>query len=94
VVSWTLQFDQPMHVAPVNGTLPAVRFTFGGRELFARYQEGSGTNRLTYAYTFTAADAGTGELRAPVKSCLCYGGTITDAAGNRHRKHALPPVAV
>jgi hypothetical protein len=94
VVSWTLQFDQPMHVAPVNGTLPAVRFTFGGRELFARYQEGSGTNRLTYAYTFTAADAGTGELTAPVKSCLCYGGTITDAAGNRHRKHALPPVAV
>jgi hypothetical protein len=83
-----------MQVAPLNGTLPALKFTFRGRDLLARYQEGSGTNRLTYAYTFTAADAGTGELTAPVTSCLCYGGTITDAAGNRHRKQALPPVAV
>jgi len=27
-----------------------------------------------------------------LKICLCYGGTISDAAGNRLRKHPLPPV--
>jgi hypothetical protein len=49
---------------------------------------------VQFSHTFNAADADTGELAAPVTSCLCYGGTITDAAGNRHRKQALPPVAV
>jgi len=93
-VSWTVEFAQPMHVRTVNGTLPALAFTFRGRELFARYREGSGTTRLTYAYRFTDADAGTGDLVAPVKICLCYGGSITDAAGNKIRRHALPSVTV
>jgi hypothetical protein len=89
-VSWTVEFDQPMHVGIANGAQPALKFTFRGRELYARYREGSGTTRLTYGYQFTDADAGTGGLVAPLKICLCYGGTITDAAGNRLRKHALP----
>lgn len=93
-VSWTVEFAQPMHVRTVNGTLPALTFTFRGRELLARYREGSGTTRLTYAYRFTDADAGTGALVAPVKICLCYGGAITDAAGNKIRKHAVPSVTV
>jgi hypothetical protein len=91
-VVWMVDFDRPMHVATVNGSLPALKFTFRGRELYARYREGSGTTRLTYASTFTAADAGTGGLTAPLKICLCYGGSITDAAGNRMRKHDLPSV--
>lgn len=93
-VSWTVEFAQPMHVRMLNGTLPALTFTFRGRELLARYREGSGTTRLTYAYRFSEADAGTGLLTAPVKICLCYGGTITDAAGNKMRKHPLPPPTV
>jgi hypothetical protein len=91
-VSWTVEFDQPMHVGLTNGALPALKFTFRGRELYARYREGSGATRLTYTYQFTDADAGTGALAAPLKICLCYGGAITDAAGNRLRKHPLPPV--
>lgn len=90
-VSWTVEFAQPMYVGRLNGTLPAVAFTFRGRELLARYREGSGTTRLTYTYRFTTADAGSGTLTAPAKICLCYGGTLADAAGNRMRKHALPP---
>lgn len=91
-VAWTIEFDRPMHVNAVNGVLPALAFTFQGSERFARYREGSGTTRLTYAYRFTEAEAGTGVLTAPVSACLCYGGLITDAAGNRMRKHPLPPV--
>lgn len=91
-VSWTIEFDRPMHVSAVNGVQPALAFTFRGREHFARYREGSGTNRLTYTYLFTEDDVGTGALTAPVSACLCYGGLITDAAGNRMRKHPLPPV--
>lgn len=92
-VTWTVDFDRPMHVGVAKGAQPALKFTFQGRELYARYREGSGTTRLTYVYQFTAADAGTGDLVAPPKICLCYGGMIADAAGNRLRKHPLPPVA-
>jgi len=91
-LSWTVEFDKPMHVGLANNAQPALKFTFRGRELYARYREGSGTTRLTYTYKFTDADAGTGALAAPLKICLCYGGTISDAAGNRLRKHPLPPV--
>ena len=34
--------------------------------------------------------AGTGTLEAPTTACLCYGGLVTDAAGNKLRKHGLP----
>lgn len=89
-VSWVIEFAAPMYVSPVNGTLPQVQFTFRGATLLAQYREGSGTNRLTYAHVFTADEAGTGPLAAPIKACLCYGGLVTDAAGNKLPKHALP----
>jgi hypothetical protein len=89
-VVWVIQFAAPMYVKPVNGTLPQVQFTFRGTTLLAQYREGSGTNRLTYAHVFTAEEAGTGDLTAPIKACLCYGGLVTDAAGNKLPKHALP----
>ena len=91
-VSWVIECAAPMYVKAVNGTLPQVTFTFRGTTLMARYREGSGTNRLTYSHVFTAEEAGTGKLDAPVKACLCYGGMITDAAGNIMLKHALPSV--
>lgn len=90
-VTWTVEFTGPMHVAAAGGRLPGLKFSFRGRELLAVYREGSGTNRLTYAYRFTPADAGTGALVAPDRICLCYGGTIADAAGNTIRRHAAPP---
>jgi hypothetical protein len=34
--------------------------------------------------------AGTGTLEAPTHACLCFGGLVTDAAGNKLRKHGLP----
>jgi len=89
-VRWVIEFAAPMHVTTVNGTLPQVQFTFRGATLMAQYREGSGTNRLTYVHVFTANEAGAGELVAPVKACLCYGGLVTDAAGNKLPKHALP----
>ena len=89
-VEWVLKFAGPMHVQPLNGTLPQLKFTFRGMTLLAQYRRGSGTDRLTYSHVFTAAEAGTGELVAPTTACLCYGGSITDTAGNRMRKHALP----
>ena len=89
-VAWVVEFAGPMYVETVNGTLPQVQFTFRGATLLAQYREGSGTNRLTYSHVFTAEEAGTGALTAPIKACLCYGGSITDAAGNRLLKHALP----
>jgi hypothetical protein len=92
-VTWVIEFAAPMYVTAVNGTLPQVQFTFRGRTLLAQYRGGSGTNRLTYSRVFTAEEAGTGELLAPVKSCLCYGGLVTDAAGNKLPKHTLPAVA-
>jgi hypothetical protein len=89
-VRWVIEFAAPMYVTPVNGTLPQVQFTFRGTTLLAQYRSGSGTNRLTYSHVFTADEAGTGELLAPLKACLCYGGMATDAAGNKLPKHSLP----
>ena len=62
----------------------------GGEKLSAA--RASGATRLTYSYVFTAAQAGTGNLTAPDSVCLCYGGSMTDAAGNRLQKHKLPAV--
>jgi len=45
---------------------------------------------LEYDYVFTAQSAGTGTLEAPTHACLCFGGLVTDAAGNKLRKHGLP----
>lgn len=92
-VTWVIEFAAPLYVTAVNGTLPQVQFTFRGTTLLAQYRSGSGTSRLTYSHVFTADEAGTGELTAPVKACLCYGGLVTDAAGNKLPKHALPAVA-
>jgi hypothetical protein len=89
-VRWVIEFAAPLYVTAVNGTLPQVQFTFRGTTLLAQYREGSGTSRLTYSHVFTADEAGTGELSAPAKACLCYGGLVTDAAGNKLPKHALP----
>jgi hypothetical protein len=91
-VAWVLEFAGPMYVEALNGTLPHVQFSFRGTMLLARYREGSGTNRLTYSRIFTADEAGTGELFAPVTACLCFGGSVADTAGNRLPKHGLPAV--
>lgn len=91
-IAWVLEFAGPMHVDTLNGTLPHVQFRFRNATLLARYREGSGTNRLTYSHIVTADEAGTGELFAPITACLCYGGTVTDTAGNRLPKHTLPTV--
>lgn len=92
-VAWVLEFAGPMYVDTVNGTLPKVKFTFRGTIFLAQYREGNGTNRLTYSRVFTADEAGTGDLLAPVAACLCYGGSITDTAGNGMPKHPLPAVS-
>jgi hypothetical protein len=91
-IEWVLEFEKPMYVTATNGKVPGIQFTFRGDTLMARSSGGSGTNRLTYAYVFTAAQAGTGSLTAPEHACLCYGGGMTDAAGNKLRKHGLPAV--
>lgn len=92
-VTWVVEFAEPMYVDAVNGTLPQIQFTFRGQTLLAQYREGGGTNRLSYSRIFTADEAGTGDLLAPVTACLCYGGLVTDTAGNRMPKHSLPAVA-
>lgn len=91
-IEWVLEFEKPMYVTATNGTVPGIQFTFRGQQLMARSSGGSGTTRLTYSYVFTAAQAGTGNLTAPDSVCLCYGGSMTDAAGNRLQKHKLPAV--
>lgn len=91
-IEWVLEFEKPMYVAAKNGTVPGIQFTFRGQQLMARFSGGSGTNRLTYSYVSSAAQAGTGNLTAPEYACLCYGGSMTDAAGNRLQKHKLPAV--
>jgi hypothetical protein len=91
-IVWVLEFEKPMHASAVKGVAPGIQFTFRGQQLMARVSGGSGTNRLEYAYEFTAQSAGTGRLEAPKSACLCYGGLITDAAGNRLQKHGLPAV--
>jgi hypothetical protein len=92
-ITWVLEFAKPMDVATTNDTVPGIKFKFRGQELMARASGGSGTNRLEYSYVFTAETAGPGILEAPTTVCLCYGGRITDAAGNVLRKHDLPTVA-
>jgi hypothetical protein len=92
-ISWVLEFEKPMHVSAVAGSVPGIQFTFRGQELMARWSGGSGTNRLEYSHVFTAQQAGTGALLAPTHACLCFGGLITDPAGNKLRKHELPAVA-
>lgn len=92
-IAWVLEFEKPMHASAVNRTAPGIEFTFRGQQLMARWSGGSGTNRLEYSYVFTAQSAGTGTLEAPKTACLCFGGLVTDAAGNRLRKHGLPAVA-
>lgn len=89
-IVWVLEFAKPMHASTVKRIAPGIQFTFRGQQLMARWSGGSGTNRLEYAYVFTAQSAGTGNLEAPTSACLCYGGLVTDAAGNRLRKHGLP----
>lgn len=91
-IEWVLEFEKPMYVTASNGTLPGIQFTFGGQQLMARFSGGSGTNRITYSYVLSAAQAGTGSLTAPESVCLCFGGSMTDAAGNRLQKHKLPAV--
>jgi hypothetical protein len=92
-VTWVLEFAKPMHVSAVHGHVPGIEFRFRGQDLMARWSGGSGTNRLEYAYVFTAQQAGTGMLEPPTHACLCFGGLITDPAGNKIRKHELPAVA-
>lgn len=89
-IEWVLEFEKPMYVTAKDGTVPGIKFTFRGQQLMARSSGGSGTTRLTYSYVFTAAQAATGALEAPKTACLCYGGLVTDAAGNRLQKHGLP----
>jgi hypothetical protein len=91
-VVWVLEFAKPMHVSAVHGTVPGIEFRFRGQELMARWSGGNGTNRLEYAYVFTAQQAGSGMLEPPTHACLCFGGLITDPAGNKIRKHELPAV--
>lgn len=93
-VTWVLEFAKPMHVSAVHGTVPGIEFRFRGQDLMARWSGGSGTNRLEYAYVFTAEQAGAGTLESPTHACLCFGGLITDPAGNKLRKHELPAVTV
>ncbi len=91
-VTWVLEFAKPMHVSAVHGVVPGIEFRFRGQELMARWSGGSGTNRLEYSYVFTAQQAGAGTLESPTHACLCFGGLITDPAGNKLRKHELPGV--
>jgi hypothetical protein len=91
-IVWVLEFEKPMYASAAKGTVPGIQFTFRGQQLMARWSGGSGTNRLEYDYVFTAQSAGTGTLEAPTTACLCYGGLVTDAAGNKLRKHGLPAV--
>ncbi len=91
-VVWVLEFAKPMHVSAVHGHVPGIEFRFRGQDLMARWSGGSGTNRLEYAYVFTAQQAGAGMLEPPTHACLCFGGLITDPAGNKIRKHELPAV--
>jgi hypothetical protein len=91
-VVWVLEFAKPMHVSAVHGHVPGIEFRFRGQDLLARWSGGSGTNRLEYAYVFTAQQAGAGMLEPPTHACLCFGGLITDPAGNKIRKHELPAV--
>jgi hypothetical protein len=91
-VVWVLEFAKPMNVSAVHGTVPGIEFRFRGQDLMARWSGGSGTTRLEYAYVFTAQQAGTGMLESPTHACLCFGGLITDPAGNKLRKHELPAV--
>jgi hypothetical protein len=92
-VVWVLEFAKPMHVSAVRGVVPGIEFRFRGQDLMARWSGGSGTNRLEYAYVFTAQQDGAGILEPPTHACLCFGGLITDPAGNKIRKHELPAVA-
>ena len=91
-VVWVLEFAKPMHVSAVHGHVPGIEFRFRGQDLMARWSGGSGTNRLEYAYVFTAEQAGAGPLEPPTHACLCFGGLVTDPAGNKLRKHELPAV--
>jgi hypothetical protein len=91
-VVWVLEFAKPMHVSAVRGVVPGIEFRFREQDLMARWSGGSGTNRLEYAYVFTAQQAGAGMLEPPTHACLCFGGLITDPAGNKLRKHELPAV--
>ena len=91
-IVWVLEFEKPMYASAAKGTAPGIQFTFRGQQLMARWSGGSGTNRLEYDYVFTAQSAGTGNLEAPKIACLCYGGLVADAAGNRLKKHGLPAV--
>ena len=92
-MTWVLEFAKPMHVSAVHGHVPGIEFRFRGQDLMARWSGGSGTNRLEYAYVFTAQQAGAGMLEPPTHACLCFGGLITDPAGNKIRKHELPAIA-
>jgi hypothetical protein len=92
-VVWVLEFAKPMHVSAARGVVPGIEFRFRGQDLMARWSGGSGTNRLEYAYVFTAQQAGAGMLEPPTHACLCFGGLITDPAGNKIRKHELPAIA-
>jgi hypothetical protein len=91
-ITWVLEFAKPMHVAAVAGSVPGIEFRFRGQDLMARWSGGSGTTRLEYAYVFTAEQAGAGVLEPPTHACLCFGGLVTDPAGNKLRKHELPVV--
>lgn len=91
-IVWVLEFEKPMYASAVKRTVPGIQFTFRGQPLMARWSGGSGTNRLEYAYVFSSQSAGTGTLEAPKSACLCYGGLVADAAGNRLQKHGLPAV--
>ena len=93
-VTWVLEFEKPMHVSAVQGTVPGIEFRFRGEDLMARWSGGSGTNRLEYSYVFTTHQAGAGTLEPPTHACLCFGGLIADPAGNKLRKHELPAVTV
>lgn len=91
-IEWVLEFERPMYVTASNGTLPGIQFTFRRQQITARFSGGSGTNRIAYSHVLSAGQAGAGSLTAPEYACLCYGGGMIDAAGNKLQKHKLPAV--
>ena len=76
VISLEVDFDQPVYVS----RRPTVTLTVGGAERQLVYTEGSGTDKLKFAYTVAACDADADGVSVAAGAFGLAGGVVVSAA--------------
>ena len=80
MIAVTVRFSETVTVDTAKGT-PSIGVTLGAAVRAAAYARGSGTPKLTFAYTVTAADRDPSPVHIVANSLSRNGGTIRNGVG-------------